>query len=329
MLTLITGAPRTGKSLYGVWELARKVPGSTITVGKQEKPRRLLSNIEDLLLEHEKIGASEMNNWHEWAQAADVIIFDEIQEIWRPRSIGTKVPEQIAALEIHGHKGIDIILITQHPMLLDQNVRRLVNQHIHVRRMGKSAAMIYEWDHCSDPGRIKAAMNSKFWWYPKDAFSLYKSADAHTKTTAKMPRIFWVGVAALVVSVVAIPLVIKRISGNFDGSVAIAKGQAQTLTASISPASPGSAPLPAAGASAPAFAGCVVKAGECRCYDSAGDVHPVRPSHCDASTKVAGNFDLRHLDSYVKPPAPEPDDSMNFVPGTRNLLLERKFASFQ
>jgi len=302
MLTLITGTPGAGKTLYAVSELARKVPGSTIESNGEAVPRRLLSNVKDLLVEHERIDAEALNNWHEWAQPGDVILFDEVQEVWRPRALGKDVPPGIAKLETHRHMGVDIILVTQHPMLLDSNIRRLVNQHLHVRRIAKGYSMVYEWDHCSNIASLKTALQSRAWRYPKDVFALYKSAQLHTKPTVRIPRIAYVGVLALVAFVGVGKMMFDKLSARLD-TQAIA--QAPTPTPAPKPLPPSLPPPPIAGAppsgsppaapadtepvvaAAPVFLGCIASATDCRCYDDSGRLADITPQQCrEGSTRV-------------------------------------------
>jgi len=292
MLTLITGTPGAGKTLYAVWELARKVPGSTIeaTAGVAVK-RRLLTNIKDLLVEHELIGAKDLETWHEWSQPGDVIIFDEVQEVWRPRSVGSKVPECIAALETHRHKGVDMVLITQHPMLVDSNIRRLVNQHIHVRRLPGGITWQYEWDHCGQPGQYKTCTRNALWRYPREGFKLYKSAQLHTKPTTRVPALLWVGIAAIAGLAYMGPVAYARITNTFSGQkTETAAATAPTGAASapkrpasqtggqasgLPPAPPvaqvvATAPDPAPTQSRPQFMGCISFKERCECFDPGG-----------------------------------------------------------
>ena len=189
MITLITGTPGAGKTLYTVAEL----------LGTEYAGRPLyVDGIPELLLEHEP--APDPENWHEWIpQGKDaVLVVDECQRVWRPRHYGKAVPEGVAAMETHRHMGVDIVLITQHPNLLDSNVRRLVGRHIHVRRLwGMGRTMVYEWDGATDPQRTANAV-SRPWKYPKKAFTWYKSATAHTARKQRMPASLWLLVGAVI-----------------------------------------------------------------------------------------------------------------------------------
>lgn len=324
MLTLITGTPGAGKSLYAVWNFARPVPGSTVENAGQSVPRRLLSNIKDLLVEHEKIDADSLNNWQTWAKPGDVIIFDEVQEVWRSRAIGSKVPDCVAALETHRHMGVDLVLITQHPMLLDPNIRRLVNQHLHLRRITKTVAMVYEWDHADNPGNTRTCVASKVWMHPKPAYKLYKSAQLHTKPTVRVPFIVWFGLLAVAGLFFAAPNAWQRITGSMGGRLAEAK-TADAKPASSAPAKrsveggaagpsgavrggPGDdlARSPALAASAPAtgfkpvvLSGCIATPKKCACLGSDGQPFPMAAEACQGN--ILGNStpgqkaDITHL----------------------------------
>jgi len=220
MFTLITGTPRTGKTAYTVWELIRPVIGASVTdVDGVTHQRRVLSNIEGLILPHERIGASELQTWNTWCKPGDVIVFDEVQEVWRPRTLGTSVPPAIAAIETHGHLGLDIIVITQHPGLVDSNVRKLVNQHIHLRRLTDSYCYRYEWDSCSENTKAyKSCVHSGVWRRPKAVHDLYRSAIAHTKTKSRLPALVYLLPVALVALAAFGSLAYGRISSRFDAS---------------------------------------------------------------------------------------------------------------
>ena len=335
--SIITGAPGAGKSLMTVWEIARHVPGSMVKATDTVEshgttyragelvPRHLFCNIPNLVVDHQLINAENLRTWHEWAQPGDVIIYDEAQEVFRTRALGVAVPPAIAAMETHRHRGVDIVLITQHPNLLDANLRRLVNQHLHVRRMASFLAMVYEWDHCSDPGRVRTAFGSRTFWYPRKAFALYKSASLHTKARARLPGVVFVGLAVLVGLAVGGPMVYSRLAGRFEVQAASAAAPgapgvrgASAGGASVSPAG-GVAALPvapasaaAAGASSPVVpassggigggggravvvSGCGVVRGECRCFGTQGEAVDAVPGTCEALTAGGPVLDLDQM----------------------------------
>ncbi|MFM0649786.1 zonular occludens toxin domain-containing protein [Paraburkholderia bryophila] len=191
MITLITGVPGSGKTLYTVW-LAEKLARS----GR----RVLVDGIRDLAIDHVQVDEAWVRNWHHNVQANDVVIVDEVQRYWPPMSVSTKPTEDIEKLHVHRHLGVDFIVITQHPNRMNKVIRDLVGRHVHVRRMlGLQRAMLYEWDSARNPqGNLKEAV--KTWWkYPTNVFALYTSAELHTKPKAVIPKALFVIPVALIV----------------------------------------------------------------------------------------------------------------------------------
>jgi zona occludens toxin len=223
MITLITGTPGAGKTLYAISKLLRDLVGSTVKKTNDdgtttEVPRRIVTNINGLLLDHELIGPDEgggLADWHKWCKPGDVICYDEVQRSWTPRANGSKVPEYIAMLETHRHMGVDFILLTQNPMLIDRNVTALVGRHLHVRRFGGiGAAIVYEWDHCSRSLLFSKSIAKHTFKYDKSVFKLYKSAELHTKPKTSVPTLAIVAVLAVVGAAFAIPYAAGRIGAH-------------------------------------------------------------------------------------------------------------------
>jgi zona occludens toxin len=237
MITLITGNPGAGKTLYCISNLLRELVGSVVkstdSHGRPvETPRTIYANIPGLLLDHELIDGSEnggLANWHEWAKPGAVIVYDEVQREWKPRANGSKVPKQIEMLETHRHLGIDFIILTQHPGLIDANVRALVGRHLHVRRFGGiGAAIVYEWDHCSRSLLYSKALAKKTFRYDKKVFDLYKSAELHTKPKTSIPPLAIVVVLAIAATFFMVPYAAGRIGDKSEQAQAKPKDQNPT-----------------------------------------------------------------------------------------------------
>lgn len=204
MITLITGAPGSGKSLLLVDEFLSKA--------KEDGRIIVADGIPDLVVEHEP--ATTVDGWTKtvpdpssqdgkkllftFTEGALVVV-DECQRIFRPRRAGAAVPPEVAAFETHRHQGLDFVLITQHPGLLDQNVRRLVGRHLHIRDVGFLGRWVYEWPEASDPERFKTAPVKRKWSLPKKSFSLYKSSSLHVKPQRGFPTAVKVLAVAAVV----------------------------------------------------------------------------------------------------------------------------------
>lgn len=184
MITIITGAPGTGKSAALVALLAEIAKGRTIYV----------SGIPDLKIEHEEL--EDPSKWPEVVPDGSVVVIDEVQRVWRPRGPGQKVPPDIAALETHRHRGLDFFIVTQAPRLIDSNVRGLAGRHVHLRDLGILGRWWYEWPECNDQCQTawRGAPIKKRYRLPKAIFGQYKSASLHVKPIRSFP---WVVVICL------------------------------------------------------------------------------------------------------------------------------------
>lgn len=222
MITLITGNPGAGKTLYCLDKLVIPLIGATVEgVGADGQPvtvtRRILTNIPGFCLDHELIGpdVEGLSDWHKWCRPGDVIVFDECQRPWPKRANGSKVADCIAELETHRHYGIDFILLTQNPPLLDQNVCALVGAHLHVRRFGKlELAVVYEWDHCSRSLMYAKAIKKSPYVYNKAVYKLYKSSALHTKPRSAIPTLVYFVIAGLVGAAALVPMTYDRIANK-------------------------------------------------------------------------------------------------------------------
>lgn len=169
-ITLITGLPGHGKTLYTlqwVQDLAMREGRAVFQHG-----------IRDLKLP-----------WQEWKpdeweqlEPGSILVIDECQSVFPVRGRG-QPPAWIEELAKHRHKGVDLVVITQNPMLMDSFVRRLVDRHFHVVRVfGAQHATVHEFPNgvkdnvaTSREGSIRHE-----WRYPVKLFDAYKSAELHT-----------------------------------------------------------------------------------------------------------------------------------------------------
>lgn len=193
MITLLTGLPGNGKTLYALWYIKQKA--------SRENREVYYNNIKDLNLPWTLLDKPE-----EWMNcpAGSIIVLDEAQFVFPKKPNGAKLPDHYEKLATHRHNGFDIYIITQHPSLVDNFVRQLVGQHFHaVRKFGMNRATIYEWSSCNpapqNPSSQKSAIPFK-WSYPKEVFAYYKSAEVHTVKRAIPAKIFLaIGFVALVI----------------------------------------------------------------------------------------------------------------------------------
>lgn len=268
-ITVVTGTPGAGKTLYTVEKLLLPLVGTMVPEEDDNgvvtmHPRTIYSNINGLQLDHELIehgpaweyqnktwsqdGENELgvHNWHQWAKPGAIIVIDEFQRLWPPRPNGAPIPPDLAALDTHRHMGVDFILITQNVMNCDRHIHGLCNVHLHVRRIANfGGGLVYEWDHCSRQLQFSKAMTKHPWRYKRAIFKLYKSAKVHTKQRRSVPGAIWFIAAGLVGTFLLGPTFYSRLTDRISGQAVAAQSPA-----------PGAKPAPAASL-APATAAAV------------------------------------------------------------------------
>ena len=258
MITVITGTPGAGKTLYTIEKLLLPQVGKTIK-GRDEQgnpiehERKVYTNINGLQIEHELIDGGDtqgLKDWQKWAKPGSLIVFDEVQKVWPPRPNGSKIPEDVQALDTHRHMGVDFILITQNVLNVDRHIHALGGRHLHVRRVANMPlATVYEWDHISRGLLYSKALSKAPWKYSSKVFKLYKSSELHTKQPRRIPGLVWFILVALIAGVVLGPLVVKRIGGRLNGESPSGTGKPAAVSgapsAAPSPAQPAQAVVPA------------------------------------------------------------------------------------
>lgn len=214
MITLITGAPGNGKTALAVAMLLEERGARPLFV----------SGIQELKIEHQptppvddwtkEVPTLEDPNFTEHVftfPPHSIIVIDEAQKLYRPRASSSKVPPYVAAFETHRHTGVDFWLITQHPGLLDSNIKKLVGRHVHIRStpLGR---YLYEWPECGDPDTktSRQLSASRRYKLPKKVFGLYKSATVHLKHRFRIPVAVYLLIVALVIAAILGYFMYKR-----------------------------------------------------------------------------------------------------------------------
>lgn len=325
MIFLITGAPGTGKTAKAV----------SLLLDYEGKRPIYNMGIPDLTIEH--FVTPPVDEWTELRTSPEdesiklpyftfpenaVIIIDEAQRVYRPRSSGVKVPDHVAAFETHRHTGVDFILITQSEQLIDSNIRRLVGKHIHIRATSLGRYQ-YEWSECGDTNSTAsrgAAIRSKY-TLPKKVFGLYKSAELHTKIKKPVhPGAVVVGLSVLALlgggyymktSIEAKTSPVEsRTQDGADGggrsAERIAMAPPPMALPDFTPRDPDS-PIsaPAYDAvrqvkNAPRIAACVASASRCICYTQTANPLNITEPVCRSYVR-GGYFDPYHDDSASGP----------------------------
>lgn len=196
MLTLITGQPGNGKSLYTISFVEAK--------RKAESRPVFYFGIPELTLPWTML--EDATKWHECPEKS-IIVIDEVQKVMPPRPSSSRPPLHVSELETHRHKGFDLFFMTQDPSLVDNHLKKLAGEHIHlIRQWGRQKADLFKMQKVQDPtnANLKRALHSSF-SYPKEVFGWYRSADAHTHKKA-IPLKYYMMYALPVVAVAALSI---------------------------------------------------------------------------------------------------------------------------
>lgn len=187
---LITGKPGSYKSA-SVMEFALKAMDSGRMV--------YFCNFRNL--KAEQYGLTTMDHFKEWVNVPDgsLIIIDEVQEFTRdvPTNVKTEdLPDWMTLLEKHRHRGIDIYVVTQHPMFIHTHIRRLLEKHVHMQRVqGMPWSNRREWQQvCNEPENllnctIKAGCTTTVYRPSKKVFNYYESTTEDTHKFKIPPKL--------------------------------------------------------------------------------------------------------------------------------------------
>lgn len=182
MITLITGTPGAGKTLYAVRMLVEEIL-------KDGSDRPVFANINGLNIDNPRVTVLDPDGdlplkWTEYPDGA-IFIFDEVQRQYPPRNGASKVPAYLQALETHRHRNVDLVFITQYPTLLDRHIMPLVGRHIHLYSPFRgSVVRTYEWSSVNmdpNPSQTMANTDAKIFKYPRSLYGVYTSAVEHNK----------------------------------------------------------------------------------------------------------------------------------------------------
>ncbi|RAO78186.1 zonular occludens toxin family protein [Dyella jiangningensis] len=198
-ITLVTGQPGHGKSLYAIWrglqyvKEGREVYASGFKGLDYEKTgfKPLPHDFREFDTADRDDQGRVMPKW-QLLPHGSVILLDECYDYMPARANGSKVPPHVDALARHRHHGYDILLVCQKHDQLDSFVKGLLDPHIHVRRkFGFNVAILKTWDRYeSNCAKDTSPLTAPSWRYPKDVFGLYTSATMHT-VKKKLPWYFF------------------------------------------------------------------------------------------------------------------------------------------
>lgn len=253
MLILVTGVPGSGKTLYAVGLIKQYL----------SEGRSVYADIDGLVL------PGVLPAPDDWRDCPDgsVVVYDECQQRFGPDGAGRSGREDIQDLEIHRHRGFDIILITQHPKLLHAHIRRLIGRHHHIFRMyGSQTAKVFTRDGQIDIDKSSQLrdQDSVMWSYPVSDFALYKSATVHTHKRQLPAWLKRSVVGLLVVGALSGVLMVKSgafFRGEFSRSSPAPVARERAAASPV---------LPAQVSSVGEVSGCISSSRACRCFDRTG-----------------------------------------------------------
>lgn len=201
MIYLITGTPGTGKTSFAVSMILNNTDGLFYTDQDGQKiPRPLyfchIDGLDEKRFKAHRLTEEELQSapLKEIVPQGAVIIVDEADYTYPVRSSGKAVPPYIQTLKELRHEGFTLILMTQHPSMIDIYVRQLVGKHFHLERKAVGSKC-YEFYKCvtelNNPASVSGVTAR---WYKPDpkTFKYYKSASKHIKFTKKTPLVVWV-----------------------------------------------------------------------------------------------------------------------------------------
>jgi len=164
--------------------------------------------------EWDELTEDEVREWYKLPEGS-VILIDEAQTIFRPQKWDSGKNRLVTELETHRHHGFDIVMTTQHPMLINADVRRQVQQHRHYRKPYglKSSCLVWE-RAVTDPDNagLQKEAERRSGKVPVDVFGLYTSTvlDTHKKRIPKKLIMFFLLVLSVLSGIAYYALDLSR-----------------------------------------------------------------------------------------------------------------------
>lgn len=197
-ITLITGIPGSGKTLFAVSELVKFVEQNS----KSYEPCNIYCDITGLKISD--IPPPPLD-WRE-TPPRSLLIYDEAQfhEEFKARR-GSSPYKQVEELTIHRKTAHKIWFITQDPNRLHRDILAMVEMHYHLERpYGAKLATIYQYRGAeTKPSGVSVkqrAENKRIFNYDKRLFEFYESSQVADGIKFRLPRelTFWCILAVIV-----------------------------------------------------------------------------------------------------------------------------------
>lgn len=181
-ITLITGTPRSGKSLYAVELLHSYILADEL--------RPIFCDIKGI---NSNVVQPSPPDWRDVPDGS-IIFYDECQmrDIFSAKFRGTS--DIILHMTMHGHRGIDIVFITQGTRYMNTDIFPLVNRHVHVHNAfrSKRGSKLYIFDTVQtnlSKSNLRDAADVVSWRYPEHLYDTYESSSVHNKQSYVSNRV--------------------------------------------------------------------------------------------------------------------------------------------
>ncbi|OAM19149.1 hypothetical protein A7P84_06065 [Eikenella corrodens] len=359
MIYLITGTPGTGKTAFAVSSIINNRNGlfkyETEDGETVDRPLYFchIDGLDEKALKAHRLTEEQIQSapLNELVPQGSVVIVDEADYAYPTRAAAKEVPPYVKTLKELRHDGFTLILMTQHPSMLDSYLRNLVGKHWHLERK-QVGTKLYEFYRCETNIASACAakgVTSDFYKPDKRAFKYYKSASIHIKFKKKLHPVFY-GMGLLLVCA---PLFFYYTSGRFKryvgaeeqpDVVAIAEtsapAQQQAAADNYSAAPPVAASMPIGAkvedyrprianlqetapiydslrqvADFPRRVACVASADSCNCYSQQATILPnISTAECRAIVKQ------RPFDPYRKMETERAETKVSAPPSEPQVL---------
>lgn len=220
MITLTTGGPGTGKTAWMISQLLeikktqpyreffihgiREFTGFPHTTIYCKSPLCDLCRLQEV-----PEGAWYVEDYPSWYKSHFFIVVDEVQRIWT-KSTGGNSTDAISRLQTHRHYGLDFWLISQSPKLIHTDVKAMVGRHIHLDSKW-SGRQQFEWSEVQENTSSRMDAVKRPYSLPKHVFSMYKSAEVHTRQEKRKPLALYALIAMLLMAVALVGYIVVRV----------------------------------------------------------------------------------------------------------------------
>lgn len=262
MITVITGVPGSGKTLYAMQMIEEQCKAG----------REVYSDIDDC----EFPGVQPApDDWRTLPEGAFCVYDEAHQKFPATGKAGLSDDPRVKDLDTHRHGGYDLVYITQASTRLHHDIRKLAGRHIHVQRnFGANTVTLYMWERAANENdkNDRSMADQQLWHYPKKLYRYYKSATIHTHKRRIPKKLLMIGLAAISFFGVGIYMAsqnsfLSQAADSISGSEQVASAQPMR-------------PVTVSASSLPPIIGCISSDRNCLCYEASGKALDMTLAQC-------------------------------------------------